>query len=917
MIGHKIRTVTLILLIGAALSGAAAGAAAPGDAAAAAVRAELIRRHAPLLAEKGITDEAGREIDGRLDKLIAAARAGGAATEKLILRASLEALNYAASNLAGFPPAAFDRPIGHTLATFGRTIAPGDIEARAEGSACPVGGIGAGGFERLMNGNFSTWFLKLGWMVEDTVWADQFHVFMRSGGRAVARTLSTTAPPAAAGLGAWAWNYPAGKGDYYALYPKSGFSYEENADLPVKLAVVQFSPVIAGNYKETSYPVAVYRWVAVNPTKQPVDVSILLTWENMVGWEAVRARPTAGTPPQASFVWDRSSPGNINELVENGRRKGILFRRQGQDVRTGNSMAGTMAIAALENPSRTRVHFQAAFDPRGDGADIWTRFAADGTLDGARSSSPAAAGRETGAALAVSFTLKPGERLEVPFAVAWDFPYYEFEAGAKHKKKYTAFFGAEGTNAFRLASEALSRAAEWEQAVDAWQKPILADPKLPDWLKQALLNELYVLAETSIWDAVTDLHTYLESADYLMYGTTDVDSYCWHVLRLWPELEKRNMEFIARTVPLEDPAFRAFQYAVTFPGEVPADKLDYYWNTIKVPGMVPHDLGSPRKRPWTILNAFDWQNGNVWKDLNPKLPLRAYRDFLAGGGLDMGFLMKMFEASVLALDTLEQKFGDKVSHVPLNEGIPDQTYDTWRMKGESAYVGLLWLAGLKATIRMGETLAFRGLARMSAIDIASVTAKYRSWFAAGRTSLRKLWDETSGYFHIDAHTDDIMADQLFGVWYARMLGLEADDDMAIVPPVEVGRTLRTVYEKNVLGFGGGVMGAVNGRKADGGQLRSQQGDEVWVGTAYALAANLVLDGLVGEGLHTAYGLYHVVYSPFGQGYFFKTPEAYLDPDETLWNDAARTYGERTFRAMKYMRPGAVWAFYEALLKNRP
>jgi uncharacterized protein (DUF608 family) len=150
-----------------------------------------------------------------------------------------------------------------------------------------------------------------------------------------------------------------------------------------------------------------------------------------------------------------------------------------------------------------------------------------------------------------------------------------------------------------------------------------------------------------------------------------------------------------------------------------------------------------------------------------------------------------------------------------------------------------------------------------------------------------------------------------------MLGLEADDDMAIAPPVEVGRTLRTIYEKNVLGFGGGVMGAVNGRKADGGQLRSQQGDEVWVGTAYALAAHLVLDGLVGEGLHTAYGLYHVVYSPFGQGYFFKTPEAYLDPDETLWNDAAKTYGERTFRAMKYMRPGAVWALYEALLKNRP
>ena len=918
MHGSKTRTTRIALMMTFFLSAALAGpAAASGDAVADAARAELARKYAPLLAEKGITDEAGREIAGRLDALVAAARTKGAKSAKDAVRLALDVLNYSASNLAGFPQAAFDRPIGTTLESFGRTIAPGDIEARAEGSACPVGGIGAGSFERLMNGTFSTWFLKPGWMVEDTVWADQFHVFMRSAGRTVARTLSTTAPPAGAGLAAWGWNYPVGRGDYFALYPKSGFSYEENPELPAKLAVVQFSPVLAGNYKETSYPVALYRWVAVNPTKQPVEVSILLTWENMVGWEAVKARPAAGAPPQASFVWDRASRGNVNEFVESGRHKGILFRREGLDVRTGNALAGTMAVAVVENPGRTRVHFQAAFDPRGDGADVWTKFAADGSLDGVRTSAPAAAGRETGAALAVSFTLKPGERLEVPFAVAWDFPYYEFEPGTKMKRKYTAFFGAEGTNAFGLASEALGRAAEWEQAVDAWQKPVLADPKLPDWFKQALLNELYVLAETSIWDAVTDLHTYLESADYLMYGTTDVDSYCWHVLKLWPELEKRNMEFIARTIPLEDSTFRAFQYAVTFPKEVPADKLGYYWNTIKVPGMVPHDLGSPRKRPWTILNAFDWQNANVWKDLNPKFPLRAYRDFLADGGLDIGFLLKMFEASVLAMDTLEEKFGDKTSHIPLNEGIPDQTYDTWRMKGESAYVGLVWLAGLKATIRMGETLSFRGLARASEIDIASVTEKYRNWLAAGRASLAKLWDEKAGYFHIDAATDDIMTDQLFGVWYARMLGIESDDETALVAPANVGRALRTIYDKNVLGYGQGVLGAVNGRKAGGGQLRSQQGDEVWVGTAYAFAADLVLEGLVDEALHTAYGLYHVIYSPFGQGYFFKTPEAYLDPGETLWNDAAKTYGERTFRAMKYMRPGAVWALYEALLKNRP
>jgi non-lysosomal glucosylceramidase len=885
------------------------------DAATAAAQKELSQKYAQLLAEKGVTDEAGREIGGRLEKIFAEARAAGARTSKDLVRFALTAMNYAASNLAGFPQAAFDRPIGTRLEKFGHAIAPGDIEARAEGSGCPVGGLGAGGFERLMNGNFSTWFLKLGWMVEDTVWADQFHVFVRSGGRTVAKTLSTTAPPAAAGLGAWAWSYPVGRGDYFALFPKSGFSYEENADLPVRLAVVQFSPILSGNYRETSYPVAIYKWIAQNPTQQPAQVSILLTWENMVGWEPVEARPAAGQAPQASFVWDRRSAGNLNETVQDGRAKGVLFRRQGQNVRTGNAMSGSMAIAALESPDKSRVLIQPAFDPRGDGTDVWAKFAADGTLETSRTSSPAGPGQETGAAVAVTFTLKPGERLEVPFAVAWDLPYYEFEAGAKHKKKYTDFFGDGGLSAFRIAAEALVRAGEWEQAIDAWQKPSLTNPALPDWFRQALLNELYVLVETSIWDAATNLHTYLESADYLMYGTTDVDSYCWHVLRLWPELETTHMSYLAGTIPLENASYRAFQYATVFPNEVPADKKDYYWNTIKQAGMVPHDVGSPRKRPWTILNAFDWQNANYWKDINPKFPLRAYRDFLATGGIDIGFLMKMFQASVLALDTLEARFGDRISHVPLAEGIPDQTYDTWRMKGESAYVGLLWLAGLKATVRMGETLASRGLARAGDLDIREILVKYKGWLENGRASLRKLWDEGAGYFHIDATKDDIMTDQLFGVWYADMLGLEDDGRDPIVPPADAARALRTIYDKNVLGFGGGVMGAVNGRKADGGQLRSQQGDEVWVGTAYAFAADLVLHGLPAEGLHTAYGVYQVVYSPYGQGYFFKTPEAYLDPDETLWNDPAGKYGEKTFRAMKYMRPGAVWALYEVLRKN--
>ncbi len=903
-----IPAIVMTLAFAGTAAGAASGAlAAPGGEAA---RKFLLKNHAQLLMEKGLCDDRGREIRGRLGELVAEAARRGFDSGLGTVQFVLSRLNYAPKNLAGFPACAFDRPIGEKLLDYGHAFPAGIMDGTAEASACPVGGIGAGSFERTMSGNFRTWFLKPGWTVDDTVWADQFHVWVRSGSRTSAQTLSVDAPKGGE-LASWKWNYPSGRGSYYALFPKSGFTYDKNADLPVKLAVVQFSPIIPDNYKETSYPVAVYKWIVENPSSRPVEVSLLLTWENMVGWEA-KAPDPIGQP--ALFAWDRSTAGLRNERAEEGAAKGIVFRRAGADVRSGNAMTGTMAIAALETPGRTKVMRLAEFDPRGNGEEVWRTFSADGTLDEALAAGNGRDGAKA-AAVAVKFRLGPGERLEVPFTVAWDFPFYEFERGTKFRRKYTEFFGADGGNAFRIAREALENFRAWEKAVDDWQAPIVKDARFPDWFKQALINELYLLTELSIWDASTDLHTYLESADYLMYGTFDVDAYCWHILKLWPKLELDNMKFVAGTIDWEDPAYKAYQYAVLQPGDVPPDKLGYYWNANKVRGMVPHDIGSPRARPWVILNAFDWQNGNVWKDLNPKFPLRALRDHRASGGRDLEFLKKMFRASVVAMDTLEKKFGDPASHVPLNEGIPDQTYDTWRMKGESAYVGHLWLAALRATREMGEELAAAGVATLDGLDVRATVARYDAWFDAGRPALEKLWDEGAGYFHIDAHTDDIMTDQLFGAWYAAMTGVGKGGGVPIVAEDRVRRTLRTIYEKNVLGYGDGLLGAVNGRTAAGAQLKSDQGDEVWVGTAYAFAANCILNGMKDEGMHTAYGLYHVIYSPYGQGYFFKTPEAYRNPDEEVFNRPGVLYGKRLFRPMKYMRAGAVWAVYEALLKK--
>ena len=147
----------------------------------------------------------------------------------------------------------------------------------------PVGGIGAGTFSRSYRGNFERWHIKAG--------VHNIRTFLETSLRylcspkvkaAVAQVLSPASP--------MAQRSPPGtgpirraRGEYAALYPKSWFAYR-SPQLPIALTVEQFSPILPNNYKETSYPVALYNWYAENPSSKPVTVSLLFSWTNMVGW---------------------------------------------------------------------------------------------------------------------------------------------------------------------------------------------------------------------------------------------------------------------------------------------------------------------------------------------------------------------------------------------------------------------------------------------------------------------------------------------------------------------------------------------------------------------------------------------------------------------------------------------------------
>lgn len=764
---------------------------------------------------------------------------------------------------AEIPAAAWSRPIGQPLDNPARPRAvqqPTFDDGYWQG--LPLGGLGAGSLGRTYRGDFARWHLQPGSHHYRPLPACMFSVFIARGEQRLAQALWTE-HPADDLLPDWRWDYPRSAGTYYALFPRAWFVYDA---FPIRLWSEQFSPILPHNYRETSYPLAIFLWTAHNPTPDPASVSILFTWQNLVGYWT-----EAGPPPDiANEV--------CQETLAAGLMRGVVLGRGDRPV--SEAWDGSFAIAALETPG-VAVTYHSRFSLHHSNS-LWDDFAAAGRLANLDDRRPAAPGEAIGAAVCVNFDLPPGASRTVPLILAWDFPLMQFGQGTRWHRRYTRFFGRSGRNAWAIAREGLLRHHDWRAEIVGWQAPILADPDRPDWYKTALFNELYYLVDGgAAWEAGSPdpaiaaetppanvgRFALLECFDYPFYETLDVRFYSsFPLLRFWPELEKGVMRCFAESVAEEDLTLRR----IVSNGALAPRKLA---------GALPHDLGMPAEDPWRRANAYDWQDPNVWKDLNSKFILLVYRDALFTG--DWTFAADAWPAVQQALAYLRAMDRDG-DGLPENEGLPDQTYDTWPMSGPSAYCSGLWLAALQAAIALAHRLGDR-----------AAVARYQAWLQTAQTSFEQaLWN--GQYYRFDASPAGqvVMADQLAGLWYTLLTDLPP-----VVPLDQARSALETVVALNVRGFAGGQMGAVNGMFLDGRvDESSEHSQEVWAGTTYGLAALLGHLGLWEEAWQIAWGVYRTTYET--HGLWFRTPEA--------WDRAGH------FRASLYLRPLAIWALEVAL-----
>lgn len=386
----------------------------------------------------------------------------------------------------------------------------GSYPLDATGLGIPLGGVGAGTFMINQSGTFGPW--TFGGEQNGDRWESRilpqaaFHVREQMGHNpASVRTLATKGPKNVGKMGpvpdrCWGDPLPAwtslqlGDATYAALYPFGWINYIPfKADISMRF----FSPIVPGNDRRTSLPVAYFDIRVANHTKATDHISIMFTMPNAPAHVGSKT-PSIRKGFSNRFLTDSAS--------------GISGVTMSADdpSNTPDEDRSEWSIAVKPQPGQTMT-YATSWNAEGDGSDIYTPFSNNGNLANASIDSSNSA-----SAIAISVTLRPGQITTVHFALTWDFPQVTYSnLQTVWMRRYTGFYGSRVDAAhnyiagsypfhqsFQMANDALQNHEESLAAVEKWWRPIATDPAYPKQLRTAALNQLSQVAFTMpLWEA--------------------------------------------------------------------------------------------------------------------------------------------------------------------------------------------------------------------------------------------------------------------------------------------------------------------------------------------------------------------------------------------------------------------------------
>jgi len=399
------------------------------------------------------------------------------------------------------------------------------------------------------------------------------------------------------------------------------------------------------------------------------------------------------------------------------------------------------------------------------------------------------------ARLCSSLTLEPQQESGVQFTLGWFFPNHISPKSGNIGHMYANWFGS----SLDVCRYLVANAADFRARTIAFANTLF-NTTLDYFVADSIAAQLSTMVKCTWWTRDNDFGVW-EGLGCCGFHTTDITyDGSFPIIALFPSLQKQQMIMGARHQ--------------------------------RDDGRIPH----------FFIPDFSQTDGDYARvDMNPQFVLLVARDYLWTG--DRAFLRTIWKPVIDAIENTRLLDAD-------GDGLPDhdcerQTYDAWSFYGCPSYIASLWLASLKAGIRLAAEM-----------KDARRAARWRAWYVKGIDSFEKLWN---GEYYVlwkemqkGGRVDECcMTDQIDGDWFTALMG------WGNVLPVDRIRTaLQSIFRYNY----SSEVGLQNATYPPGKKRRITTYDNIqqeapWTGIEYAIASMFIDYGLVAEGIEIVRNVY--------------------------------------------------------------
>jgi uncharacterized protein (DUF608 family) len=686
--------------------------------------------------------------------------------------------------------------------------------------AFPLGGIGTGNVSLSSCGQLRDWEIfnrpAKGFNLPNTFFAIRTQV---AGEKPLGRVLEGPLQPPHTLSHGYQPEYYGGLprltgATFYGQYPFAKIVFSDPA-LPLQLQLEAFTPLLPLNPEDSGIPCAILTYTAHNPGDKPVSLTLAGSLFNPVGGLQYN-------------VFKRILPNparrSRNEFRQAEGLAGLFLHAEGVDPTDLNYGSLSLTTDFPEVTAKPTWLRGAWWDFL---REFWNDLLDDGRLTDLGYDRPADDGKPDTGSLAVADTLQPGQTQAYRFILAWYFPNRldswkypeELKPDAARPSLIRNHYATRFSDAWQVAGYVNQHLPGLESVTRNFHDALFGSTLPPAVLDAVSANIVPLRSNTCFW--LEDGRFFgwegcHDQAGCCTGSCTHVWSYAYTVAFLFPSLERemRRIEFVVET---EDDGYMAFRTLKTS-----GEKFIWQWGDQKPEAAVDGQMGSILRayREWQLSGDKSWLQ-MIWPGLKRAI---AY----AGNHWDTD--------------------GDNVL-----DGRQHNTYDI-EFYGPNPLSNIYYLAALRAVEELARTLGEPELAETMRRTFRHSSERMEQLLWNGDYYIQHL-DDVDAYYY--QHGRGCLSDQLLGQLHARALNLGD-----LLPPEHIKTAIKSVFDHN---FRHNFSDYINCQRTyvlndeagllmcswpNGGEPRYPfvYSDEVWTGTEYQVAAHLIYEGCLAEGL---------------------------------------------------------------------